>query len=112
MKKEGNNARRPTTRAIPFKNDSLVVNSQAIYVAPNSQSLVNLAPLCARVARAVEDGGLNASAVALARAPPSQQTRLLRVPSFSTASIKTEQATRCRAIEFGRGEGYTTNRLA
>ena len=53
----------------------------AVYDAPNSQSLVNLAPLCARVARAVEDGGLNASAVALARAPPSQQTRLLRVPS-------------------------------
>ncbi|MFX0102565.1 MAG: hypothetical protein ACFFCS_23565 [Candidatus Hodarchaeota archaeon] len=32
----------------------------AIYVAPGSQSLVNLAPLCARVARAVEGGGLNA----------------------------------------------------
>jgi hypothetical protein len=37
--------------------------------------------LCARVAWAIEDGGLNASPEGLARTPPSQQTGLLPEPS-------------------------------
>ena len=45
------------------------------------QSLVNLVSLCARVARAVEDGRLNTSPEGLARTPPPQQSRLLREPS-------------------------------
>jgi hypothetical protein len=36
------------------------------------QSPVNVVSFCARVARAVEEGGLNTSPEGLARAPPSQ----------------------------------------